>query len=75
VMAPQEPVSPLPIPAPSVPPVAVTVPPLMVMAPQEPVSPLPMPAPSPPPVAVTVPPLMVMAPQEPLHRQRAQICD
>lgn len=59
--------SPMPAPAPllPLPPVAVTLPPLMTTVQPAPLLPLPMPAPEPywlpPPVAFTVPPLMVTA--------------
>ena len=47
---------PAPMPAESLPPVAVTSPSVTVMVPNVPDRPLPMPAPCSPPVAVTVPP-------------------
>ena len=53
------------MPAPKYPPVAVTVPPLIVIFPAVPFSPAPMPAPLSPLVAVTVPPLMVIFPAIP----------
>lgn len=62
IIVPPELLIPPPMPAPRLPPCAVTVPPLIITVPQDPSRPLPMPAANAPPVAVIVPPLIMTVP-------------